>query len=39
MKRKNPSAMALGRKVGQVRMETMTAKERSKVASRAAKAR
>jgi hypothetical protein len=39
MKRKNPAAVELGRKGGQARMKKMTAEERSKVASQAAKAR
>jgi hypothetical protein len=39
MKRKSPAAVELGRKGGQARMKTMTAEERSKIASQAAKAR
>jgi hypothetical protein len=39
MKRKNPAAVALGRKGGRARLKTMTAAERTRIASQAAKAR
>lgn len=38
-KRKNPAAVALGRKGGKARMKTMTPEERSERARAAAKAR
>jgi len=39
MKRKDPAAVALGRKGGRSRMKGMTAKERTKLARQAASAR
>lgn len=39
MKRKNPAAVALGRKGGRTRMKNMTAEERTKLARQAASAR
>jgi len=39
MKRKNPAAVTLGRKGGRARLKTMTAEERTRIASQAAKAR
>jgi hypothetical protein len=39
MKRKNPAAVALGRKGGKARLTKMTAEQRKKVARKAAKAR
>jgi len=38
-RRKNPAAVSLGRKGGKARLKTMTAKQRSQAARRAAKAR
>jgi hypothetical protein len=39
MKRKNPAAVALGRKGGRARMKKLTAEDRTKLASQAAKTR
>jgi hypothetical protein len=39
MKRKNPAAVALGRKGGRARMKKMTAEQRTKLAQQAASAR
>jgi hypothetical protein len=39
MKRKNPAAVALGRKGGRARMKKMTAEERTNLGRQAAKAR
>ena len=39
MKRKNPAAVALGRKGGRARMKKMTAEDRTKLARQAASAR
>jgi hypothetical protein len=39
MKRKNPAAVALGRKGGRARMKKMTAEQRTKLAQQAANAR
>jgi hypothetical protein len=38
-RKKNPHAVALGRKGGKRRLETMTAEERSALAQKAARAR
>lgn len=37
-KRKNPAAVALGRKGGKARLKTMTSEERSEIARKAGKA-
>jgi hypothetical protein len=39
MKRKNPAAVALGRKGGKARLTKMTAEQRKKIAKKAAKTR
>jgi hypothetical protein len=39
MKRKDPAAVALGRKGGRARMKKMTAEQRTKLAQQAASAR
>jgi hypothetical protein len=39
MKRKDPAAVALGRKGGRARLKTMTAEERTRIARLAANAR
>ncbi|HEV7520118.1 MAG TPA: hypothetical protein VGP89_03400 [Candidatus Angelobacter sp.] len=39
MAKKNPAAVALGRKGGKARLQTMTAEQRSDVAKKAAAAR